>query len=90
MRFRIWLLALPGLTLIYWLVLTVGPLLNALPWLIMSRDRTDMVLYMGLAGLLSWTFLEGTAHRQRRTAPACECGYDLRGLQCPECGRRLG
>ncbi|MCB1282382.1 MAG: hypothetical protein KDB18_12750 [Salinibacterium sp.] len=90
MRHRVWLLLLPALTLVYWIVLTIGPLINTIPWLVMSRDRTDMVMYLGLAGLLSWTALEITAHRSRRAAPVCECGYSLSGLPCPECGQPIG
>ncbi len=90
MRHRNWLLLLPALTLVYFVVLTVGPLLNLLPWFIMSDDRTSMVLWLGLSGLASWTALEITVYRSRRTPMACVCGYHLRGLKCPECGEPIG
>ncbi len=90
MRYRNWLLLLPALTLAYFVVLTVGPLISMFSWLVMSNDRTSMVLWLGLAGLASWTALEITAFRASRAPMACACGYHLRGLKCPECGEPVG
>ena len=90
MRHRNWLLLLPALTLGYFVVLTTGPLLSLLGWLVMSDDRTSMVLWLGLAGLASWTALEITVFRAKREPMACACGYHLRGLKCPECGEPVG
>ncbi len=90
MRHRIWLLALPALTLAYWALLSVGGLMNLTPWLVMGGGRTDMVLFLGLGGLASWTVLESVVYAVTHRPKMCVCGYHLAGLKCPECGRDLG
>lgn len=45
---------------------------------------------LSAALLASWTVLEVAARRDARRAPVCSCGFSLRGLRCPECGRSHG
>ncbi len=90
MKHRIWLLGLPALTLLYFIVLTVGPLLQTFGWLVMSNDRTEIILWLGLGGLASWTALEITSSLRSRSVRCSGCGYALRGLPCPECGEAIG
>ena len=90
MNHRLWLLGLPALTLVYFIVLTVSPLLSAFNWLVMSDDRSTMILWLGLGGLASWPDLELAAGLRSRGASCGSCGYALSGLKCPECGDRVG
>lgn len=38
----------------------------------------------------AWTLLEIADRTAGLLTHRCRCGYDLRGMKCPECGRPLG
>jgi hypothetical protein len=46
--------------------------------------------HLAIACLLAWLVLEVVHFLRIGAGGKCECGYSLRGVRCPECGRDLG
>lgn len=86
---RRWLLVGAACPIVYGFVLIRQDLfLRLLP----SYGETDIYasVAVAIALLASWTVLEVAARRDARRAPVRACGFSLRGLRCPECGRSQG
>jgi len=45
---------------------------------------------LSIALILVWGSLEITHYVRSGSQGRCHCGYSLKGLKCPECGRDLG
>lgn len=89
MKHRHWLLCAMAAPLLYaFVVIRVNMYLAALP----TYGDTDIyaATYLAIALLAAWVVLE-VAHQVRLgRSGVCDCGYALKGIKCPECGRDLG
>jgi hypothetical protein len=45
---------------------------------------------LAIASALCWLTLKVVAHRNAARPIVCSCGYSLKGLRCPWCGKPLG
>ncbi|NUQ68657.1 MAG: hypothetical protein HUU18_10310 [Phycisphaerales bacterium] len=85
---RHWLLIAACGLLAFAFVLIRTPLLY---WLWVDRDLdTPTLTWIIIAFLASWTTLEVTHQVLIHRRTACPCGYSLKGVKCPECGRDVG
>ena len=88
MRYRHWLLVAAGLALFYSTVLIR---LDFFMQLLPSYGEADIHASAALAValLFAWVALEA-CHFRATSRGRCPCGYSLKGVKCPECGRDLG
>lgn len=89
MKNRHWLLWAMAVPLFYSFVLTrVRWVISVYP----SYGNTDIFagVWLAIALLTAWVVLEVVHQIRRGRSGRCECGYSLRGIMCPECGRDLG
>jgi hypothetical protein len=45
---------------------------------------------LAIASTLCWLTLETLSHRNEKLPLVCPCGYSLKGVRCPECGKPVG
>jgi hypothetical protein len=89
MQYRKWLLVAALGPIVYGFVLIrLEAFLKVIPTYGGSDIYAATVLAIAL--LASWTVLEVAAHMGMRNVAACSCGFSLRGVRCPECGRVQG
>ncbi len=87
MKHRHWLLIAAGVALFYAFVF----LRLNLTFYINYGDRDiNAGVTLAVACLAAWVVLESVAFIWGGKGGACECGYSLRGVKCPECGKDQG
>lgn len=61
-------------------------------YLLINFQSTDLVVSVALsiACVVVWTILEIAFQFLDARRLVCRCGYSLRGVKCPECGKELG
>jgi hypothetical protein len=88
MRYRHWLLLAAAAFFFYSAVLIRLDFFMAL-----VPTYGDADIHSGaaiaIALILSWLTLE-VVHFRANSRGKCECGYSLKGMKCPECGKDLG
>lgn len=89
MRYRHWLLVAAGGALVYGFVLIrVTWFLGSFP--VYGEADIRAATNLAVAMLLSWAVLEVVHALRAGRGGRCACGYSLKGVVCPECGRDLG
>lgn len=89
MRHRHWLLIVAAGALAYGYVFVRVPLiLTVYP----SYGDADIAgaTHLAIALLFAWLALEVVHSLRPGRTGTCICGYSLKGVVCPECGRDLG
>jgi hypothetical protein len=88
MRYRHWLLLAAAAAIFYSTVLIR---LDFFMLLLPTYGDADIHAGAALAitCILSWVTLE-VVHFRATSRGKCPCGYSLKGVKCPECGRDLG
>jgi hypothetical protein len=89
MRHRHWLLIAAGIALFYAFVFIRPNIVLRFYPSYGEHDITGGVI-VAVACLLAWVVLEVVHFRAVGWAGKCECGYSLKGVKCPECGKDLG
>jgi hypothetical protein len=88
MKHRHWLLVAAGVALFYTFVFLrlhfIGFYANY------GEHDIDAGVALTIAFLGAWVALESVHFIWGGRGGACACGYSLRGVKCPECGRDQG
>jgi len=89
MHHRHWLLLAAAAALFYAFVLIR---LNFILTLYATYGDTDIhsATALAIALIAAWLALELTHYIRTGSRGTCTCGYSLKGVKCPECGRDLG
>jgi len=89
MRHRHWLLIAAAVPLFFGFVFIR---VDALVRLYSSYGDADIhsATALAIALLLAWLVLEVVHYIRAGSRGTCECGYSLKGVKCPECGRDIG
>ncbi|MBK9188888.1 MAG: hypothetical protein IPM33_08020 [Phycisphaerales bacterium] len=86
---RHWLLIGAGAALLYGFgFIRSGLVLSFYP--IYSETDIASSVFVAVALLAAWCTLEVTHQVLIHRRTACPCGYSLKGVKCPECGRDVG
>jgi flagellar biosynthesis protein FliR len=89
MRYRQWLLVAAAASLFFGFVFVrLTWVLQFYPMYGDSDIHSSAALAIAL--LLGWLVLEVVHYVRTGSRGVCECGYSLRGVKCPECGRDIG
>jgi hypothetical protein len=89
MRYRHWLLLAAAAAFFYSAVLIrLDFFMQILP----TYGDADIHAgsFLAITFILSWVALEITHFLRIGSRGQCECGYSLKGVKCPECGRDQG
>jgi hypothetical protein len=89
MRHRHWLLIAAAAPLLYGFVfIRTNVVLQFYPTYGDSDIHSATALAIAL--FLGWLILELVHYIRSGSRGTCDCGYSLKGVKCPECGRDLG
>jgi hypothetical protein len=87
MKYRHWLLIAAGVALFYSFVFLR---LNVSFYANYGDHDIDAGVTLAVACLAAWVVLESVQFIWGGKGGACVCGYSLRGVKCPECGKDQG
>jgi hypothetical protein len=87
MKHRHWLLVAAGAALFYTFVFLR---LEFRFYVNYGNHDIEAGVALAVAFLAAWVVLESVHFIWGSKGGACTCGYSLRGVKCPECGRDQG
>lgn len=90
MRYRHWLLAAGAASILFSFVLIRLGVLLGTKYAIYGEADIYTGSAIAIACLAGWVVLESLYFTRVGSVGRCPCGYSLKGLKCPECGRDLG
>lgn len=89
MKYRHMLLIATAVAMFYAYVLIRLSWIESL-WPTYGGDDIRSMTHFAIATLAAWVVLEIAARREKSRRLVCDCGYDLHGIKCPECGEPIG